>query len=395
MDNFTHSLLGATLAHAFLPREATTGRGAFLAIGVVAANLPDIDVAYTWITPEPLGMLLHHRGHTHTLGGLFVLGVALAGIALLVPAIRALDAPLRRRLAVLGAVALSSHLVADSWNSYGTHPLWPFGSGWMYGDAVFIFEPWLWMLWGVPAATYAVRRWSRGLLIVALAAFPLLLAILGVVPLTAVGAIAVAGGAFAWVCGRVPPRTGAIAALGLSAAFVLVLFALRAEARGQAEELLAPEVRGDLVDVALSPEPADPRCWSVIAIERDEGRRQFTLHRGTLSLAPASIAPQDCALHRFMGLESIPWSGQSRLARIEPLRESLDRLRHFARHDCRVAAWMQFGRAPFFTRDGIADLRYDRHSSDNFSAMPILEGGACPAHVTSWGFPREDLLLEP
>src|SRR5262245_6263079 len=137
MDNLTHSLLGATLAHAFLPREATAARGAFLAIGVVAANLPDIDVAYTWITPEPLGDLLHHRGHTHTIGGFVVLALALAGIALLRPAIRALAPPLRRRLALLGVVALASHLVADSWNSYGIHPFWPIDSGWIYGDSVF------------------------------------------------------------------------------------------------------------------------------------------------------------------------------------------------------------------------------------------------------------------
>jgi inner membrane protein len=395
MDNLTHSLLGATLAHAFLPREAAAARGAFLAIGVVAANLPDIDIAYTWITAEPLGDLLHHRGHTHTLGGFVVLGLALAAVAALVPAVRALAPPLRTRLAVLGIVALASHLVADSWNSYGTHPFWPFDSRWVYGDSVFIFEPWLWMLWGVVAATYAAKRWSRGLLVAALVALPVLLAIFGVVSFAAITLIGAVGAAFAWTCSRVAPRTGAAVALALSTAFVLGLAGLRFVARGQVEALLGPEVRGELVDVALSPEPADPRCWSVIAIERDEGRRQFTLHRGTLSLAPSSRAPADCALHRFMRLEAIPWSGQARLARAEPLRESLDRLRYYARDDCRVAAWMQFGRAPFFTRDGIADLRYERHSTENFSAMKILEGGACPAHVTSWGKPREDLLLEP
>ena len=74
------------------------------------------------------------------------------------------------------------------------------------------------------------------------------------------------------------------------------------------------------------------------------------------------------------------------------MRESLDRLRHYVRNDCRVAAWMQFGRAPFFVKDEIRDLRYESGPPENFTAMEILEGGRCPAHVTAWGMPRVDLL---
>jgi inner membrane protein len=162
MDNLTHSLLGGALAHLALPRGADPpARRVFFAVGIVAANLPDIDLLFTGITPRPLGYLLHHRGHTHTLVGLLVGALLLAGVAWLVPTVRRLASPERRRLALLGAVALGSHLVLDSWNSYGVHPFYPFDRRWLYGDAVFIFEPWLWLLLGVALAANASGRWAR------------------------------------------------------------------------------------------------------------------------------------------------------------------------------------------------------------------------------------------
>jgi inner membrane protein len=392
MDNLTHSLLGATLAEAFLPREARAARGVFMAFGIVAANLPDIDVAYTWITVEPLGDLLHHRGHTHTVVGLLALGLLLAGAAALVPAVRRLDVPLRKWLALLGGVALGSHLLLDSWNSYGIHPFWPFDSRWFYGDAVFIFEPWLWMTWGVAVVVNTVRSWTRALVAGAVTLLPATMAVLGVVSWTVLAWLVLVGVALAALALRVPPRTRAAAALAAGALVVGALFVLRAEAHQQVDALLRPELRSEVLDVVLSPEPADPRCWSVIAIEKDEAHRQFVLHRGTLSLLPSRLAPEDCALHRLWRIQTVPWSGQAQLARAEPLRQSLDRLRHYARNDCRVAAWMQFGRAPFFAQDGIRDLRYEMRSRENFTAMEILEGGACPSFVTDWGLPRADLL---
>ena len=36
----------------------------------------------------------------------------------------------------------------DSANSYGTHLLYPFSARWIYGDAVFVLEPWLWLILG-------------------------------------------------------------------------------------------------------------------------------------------------------------------------------------------------------------------------------------------------------
>src|SRR5262245_13314230 len=98
MDNLTHSLLGAALAELALPRDASrVTRRVLFAVGIVASNLPDVDLLYTGITAPPLGYLLHHRGHTHTVVGLLVQGLLLAGLCLLVPAVRRMNAPDRRR----------------------------------------------------------------------------------------------------------------------------------------------------------------------------------------------------------------------------------------------------------------------------------------------------------
>ena len=115
---------------------------------VIAANLPDIDLAYTWITPPPLGYLLHHRGYTHTVAGLLALAVALPLAMRLWPAVRGSSS---RALAWLwGTVAINliGHVALDALNSYGVHPFYPFDTRWYYGDAVFIFEPLVWLILG-------------------------------------------------------------------------------------------------------------------------------------------------------------------------------------------------------------------------------------------------------
>jgi inner membrane protein len=393
VDNLTHSLLGGVLAELALPPAAERAtRRVFFALGVVAANLPDVDILYTRITPPPLGYLLHHRGHTHTILGLVVQGLLLAAIVLLVPAVRRLAPPIRRRLALLGAVALSSHLLLDSWNSYGVHPFHPFDSRWYYGDAVFIFEPWLWALLGVSLVANATWRWSRVLLIGLVGLVPLAFTILGVLSSHSFSLLAAGVCAFGWLCRRLSRVERSVAALGACAVFVAHLFVLAAFVRAQARDLLRPEIRGQAVDVIVTPQPADSLCWMVIVVEEDPANGIFSLHRGTLSLMPFGRPAQGCAFQRLWNLPSVPWPSERRLARGEPIRVPIGRLREYASRDCRVRAWMQFGRAPFFEDDEIRDLRFETGPRENFTAMTIREGGACPSYLTSWGLPRADLL---
>jgi inner membrane protein len=184
----------------------------------------------------------------------------------------------------------------------------------------------------------------------------------------------------------------AAAALGACAVFVAHLFVLASVVRAQARDLLRPELRGEAVDVIVSPQPAESLCWSVIVVEKDEANGTINLHRGTLSLLPSRRPASSCTFHRLWDLPSVPWPAERRLARGEPIRVRLDRLRDHASRDCRVNAWMQFGRAPFFRGDEIRDLRFETGPRENFTAMSILDGGRCPSNVTSWGLPRVDLL---
>jgi inner membrane protein len=394
LDNLTHSLLGAALAEvARPPGPMRPPRRLFYVTGVLAANLPDLDLLYTWVAPPPLGYLLHHRGHTHTLVGLLAQAALFGlGCRLTAPG-RRLDTAGRVRLWILIAAGLLSHIVLDAGNSYGIHPFFPFDARWYYGDAVFIFEPWLWVLLGVPVALTASRRATRAALLGLVAILPMALARAGVVPRGALAALIVAAGLLGWGVSRLAPRGRATAAIVASVVFVGSLFGLSPAAKREAKALLAPAVRGEILDVVLNPDPANPVCWSLIAIERDDAEGEYVLHGGTLSLVPAWVPPAACASHRYGGPR--PYRVvEGRLVRYDEIRQPLETLRALDQRDCWVRAWLQFGRAPM-VRDGeILDLRFDR-GGDNFTAMrlrPPGEASHCPPHLTHWDLPRADLL---
>lgn len=77
VDNITHTLAGcyfAELFHQYLNSRERGREGARSLVyvpSILAHNFPDIDLAYMNSLPSPLGYLLHHRGHTHTLLGIF------------------------------------------------------------------------------------------------------------------------------------------------------------------------------------------------------------------------------------------------------------------------------------------------------------------------------------
>src|SRR5215211_2454951 len=168
MDNVTHSLAGLVLAESAVRLRAwRTGaepsprfRAVAAVSSMLAANLPDSDLFYTGVGGDRLRYMLHHRGHTHTVVLAIVGAVLLWGAASLVWRWRARAAPARedaRWLLGLLLVGTLSHLVLDWTNSYGVHPFWPLDHRWRYGDAVFIVEPWFWVV-AVPALVAATTR---------------------------------------------------------------------------------------------------------------------------------------------------------------------------------------------------------------------------------------------
>src|SRR4051812_3839266 len=88
MDNLTHSLIGITLARtlsgsqnsAEKPKAALDPR-AVLWTSVLGNNLPDFDfIVPPLLGGGKLGYLLHHRGHTHTVLFLPLLGLIAAAV---------------------------------------------------------------------------------------------------------------------------------------------------------------------------------------------------------------------------------------------------------------------------------------------------------------------------
>ena len=396
MDNLTHSFVGAAVAELALRDGAMPAqRRLFLAAGVVASNFPDLDLVYVGITPPPLGYLLHHRGHTHTLVGLVAQLVLLALLCSLLPATRRLAAADRTRLLVLIAVSLGGHLLMDASNTYGVHPFYPFDSRWYYGDAVFILEPWLWILLGAAAAVNAKSRLLRAGLAALVLVPPIFLASLDVISAGTLAALVAAAVVLAWAGRSLSRRARAAAALCASALFLAMMFGLSRVAEARTLDLLGPARPGQIIDIILNPNPASPLCWAVIAVERDE--HEYGFHRGTLSLFPAWQPPTACVSHRRHGQSEGRWSGGDRLVWSEEVRLPIEGLRQLGSRDCWVKAWLQFGRAPLVREGVILDLRFQDGQRENFTAMKLRTGpeaAACPANMTRWAMPRAD-LLEP
>jgi len=373
MENLTHSLVGAVLAEATLPNDATrTQRTIFFSAGVIAANLPDGDLFYSNIMSPPLGYLLQHRGYTHTIVGCLALA-ALVGAFGFIPSIRERLGEHRQRWWVLIVVALMSHITLDWWNSYGVHPFWPFDDRWFYGDFINIFEPLLWVMLGTVVAMNAVRWVTRISVFLLVAGGVLGIAVVGLIPFAAAIVAESLLALLLIALWPVPRRTRAWMSLGLSAAFVIVMFALNRVARAEVLRTRPQAASGAIVDVVLSPAAANPLCWSALTIERDAGGDTYTLRRGRVSLF-SGASPRARCVRESSSTET----------------QSLSRLRRLRRDNCRVAAWLQFGRAPAIQETHIFDYRF---GGSNFTDMPFTEGAVpCPRYLTPWRPPREDLF---
>jgi inner membrane protein len=397
LDNLTHSLVGAAIADLARRQPGQISRPLLVGAGVIAANLPDVDIVYSHITPPPIGYLLHHRGHTHTVLGLGALAILLMAASRSVPFVRSLPQRETVRLwSVIGA-GLASHLLLDALNSYGIHPFHPFDSTWYFGDAIFILEPSLWLVLGVAVARNA--RSSTAQLAVALPLLVLLatIASTGVIPSEALATLVTGGLVFTWMARNMTPGARSAVALAVTIAIGIGMMGVSRYARATAAAALQPHLRGRLVDVIMTPNPSSPSCWSVIGVELHEPAGVYRLWRGTLSLAPKWKPPIQCASHAVLQLPpGARVLGDGAFVLRDVVDQSLVRLRELSRHDCWAHAWLRFGRAPVIDREQLFDLRFADRPTRNFSHMPLNrepEDRACPDFVPRWNMPRTDLLV--
>ncbi len=384
---------------------------AYLA-SVVANNLPDADIVYTWITePKPLGSLLHHRGHTHTvlvglvMAGLF--GLALARWVRRLPAAEERDTRLIFGLCLLGPLL---HLLLDFGNNYGVHPFWPLTGRWFYGDSIFIIEP-LWWAAAVPIVAQTVRRlWLRSVLWLLLGAVLVLTWFVPfVLPSVRLACLGLALGA--WAVGRFTgERTRVAVAIAACALIAAVFSAGSSRAKSQlasATQAAFPALSAR--ELVATPLPGNPACWDTFVV--GEQGPDYLVLRATVALWP--LAPQDCgtrlgedptALVRLLERperQGVRW--------VSEYRAPLAQLRRLARDDCRFRALLEFARLPYYSEIGrstpsrrpgkfAGDLRYDRQPELDFSDLELPadpHGGECPRWIPGWQPPRADLLLQP
>jgi inner membrane protein len=409
MDNITHTVVGlgvGELLERSLPPEADSARGRtrrrlLLLSCALASNFPDLDLFLAGLLPDPLGYLLNHRGHTHTL--LYALPQALALAALLWlcwPAARALlraSRPARLGLAASIGTGLGLHLLLDYTNSYGLHPFYPFDGRWFYGDMVFIVEPLYWIVFGAPLAMMLGARLAR----VAALAVPAcaLLYFTANGYLGTASCVALLGGGA--LLGALQHRAGArgraplLLALGLCLVYVAGQGAASHVGRQRiraALQRIDPGAR--VLDVAMTAFPSQPLCWNFVSVESDEAAGSYRMRRGVASLAPHWLAPLACPRRLVAGAAMA--SLDPAIVETGETTASLQALRRLQREDCHVNAWLRFARAPALsmTRGEASDYRFAAAPRGNFTTLHFgaLRGSACPRGVPGWEDPRADLL---
>ncbi len=384
MDNLSHTLAGLVAAEAASERTGAEAskRALLFAASVLANNFPDLDILYSSIAPAPLGYLLHHRGHTHTLGGAVLQIVVIVNLLFLFPAFRRELKQLATLKLTIGVVAtgLMLHMMMDGWNSYGVHPLWPLSSRWFFGDAVFIIEPFVWISLALPLLFLLRGRVTRGLLVAAIAGVPVAAAGLGFLSIPSIALLMVFALLLALMVRSAPTKTRRLL-LAVTSVVLFVLVQLGASSAIRYRVVAA--FRGEtathrLLDVVTNPTPANPFCWNTLRFEADPAQ---DLVRATSTVETLLPAGWDV------------WACPSR--RPEDFRRegSLARFQQAFAIDCRFEAWLRFARIPMLENDSAFDLRFTTGLRENFTELPGAGmARPCPPYLPAWNYPRQDLI---
>jgi inner membrane protein len=410
MDNVTHSLAGLLLAESAF--RLRVGRGGappsarFRAVAaissIIAANLPDADLLYTGSGGNRLYYMLYHRGYTHTVV-IAILGALLlwcaAALAVRWTTRTTPSKQDQRWLLGLLLVSTLSHLALDWTNSYGVHPFWPVDNRWQYGDAVFIVEPWLWVV-SVPALVAASARWATRVLLSLVLAAGLVLA--WRVDLVSTGAaLGLTIGALLSVLLAMALRPDRRVAVALGGWIVVTLVMAAGAGASRATTLRAAhdaDPAAEMLDVIVSPLPANPLCAAVITVERlGAAYRIATAH---VSAAPTIVEAISCATRDAPGsiiapstrapTRAVHWDGEWSAPTWQ--------LVALARESCPARAALRFIRAPIWRSAAdstviLSDARYGGASGSSFTDIRVpRRSPVCPLTLPPWTPPRADLL---
>lgn len=408
MDNLTHTVFGFLLAETALAlrerRKAPVSerlRPALWWSSGFANNLPDFDFAYTGISGEKIGYLLHHRGHTHTLVAALPQGLLILGCVLLWARFRRVTLA-REDLIALAAVSLLGpffHIALDATNIYGVHPLWPFERGWLFGDSVFIVEPLL-LFVGLAALFWQTRRLASRVLFACLLVILLLFAcVVDLVPrFVAVGLVAAAAASFAGL-GKISAARRPFVALALWGAVTLGFFVTSQRAKGLVRDAGLGALPGSRVlDVAVTPMPGNPFCYESWSVH--EARGDYVVLASFVSPLATDVSRCPPRMTSTATLSRVTAPAPAGVRWVGEFRVKLTEFDALRRRDCRVDALLRFFRVPYVqevTSGGriIGDLRFDREPDLGFGEVLLPnERADCPPYVPSWTPPRSDLFAD-
>lgn len=415
LDNATHALIGLMVAEAailLLGRAGSAPGPAFRSAArwtsALGNNLGDLDFLYAQRLGGKLGYLLHHRGHTHTLLAALLIGLGLFG-AWMVATKQRRAAFSRREVRTIFALCLIGpllHIGMDFLNNYGVHPAWPLDDRWVYGDSLFIIEPWLWVVMVPPLVAAVSSRVLRVALASVLVAGLLLAWLLSIAPVGVALALTLGAAASVAFCRNASERArfnlaalgSLLVILGFAASSQLARAAVVEELRaastgaGQAERTL---------DVVITPAPGNPLCFSAVTAHVAADR--YVARAARVAALPGLVSAERCVIQATgltLGLRAPTLTSSAAVFWEGEWQGSVSELSALSRRHCEVSAWLRFARIPFWRSHEhagwlLGDLRFDRDPELDFDELAVAQSPErCPPWVPPWRPPRAELIAD-
>lgn len=398
MENLSHSVVGLAIGeivHRVLPNESDTGaqglrRKIFLLVSLICANFPDLDIVLVNTLPDPLGYLLHHRGHTHTFVYLIPQGLLVFSLLYFFSK-KFKSYVMKGRAQLLGVTLcivlnLLAHIGLDSLNSYGVHPFYPFNSNWLYGDLVFIVEPFFWVVFGAPLISSLQSSWTKTTFGLFITVLPITLTLLDFLPAVSTLILMAFGGGLFYLQNKTK-------VLGLLASFVMltVFLSTLSFKREQAKSVYLNTIKGaqeELVEISLHPTPTQFHCWQYSSLSREGDI--INVIRGMLSLNKVEECPM-----AFKAMSPVVESNSNFLVYSRE-KMKLRELKNLYSKNCFFKAWTKFARIPVVKEVKAWDARFQRgERPDNFSTIYFdkYDESSCPSYLPPWSTPIKNLFI--
>jgi inner membrane protein len=277
---------------------------------------------------------------------------------------------------------------------------------WFYGDAMFIIEPWLWVF-AVPALYFQLTsRWGRRALAAVLLSGLLLGWFLRWVPWGA-ALVATLGALASWaLAARLGSRARLVYALSgwllVYATFACAATSVRAQVQRELSSALDLAHGDRLVDVVVTPAPADPLCFTIVTVSVEGGA--YVARSARAAWFSRLLPAADCRVQRTgltLGLEPVRLASSPALTWEGQWSRPLAELGSLSRGNCVMAAFLRFARVPFWAVRGpteilIGDLRFDRDPDLDFDELEVKAvPSECPRALPPWVPPRQALWISP